>query len=358
MNLIDLAETGFAPDWLVRVGIRQLLKQRLRSLPDSAVADPSRRVAEFAERLRNSPLAIATAAANEQHYEVPVEFYQHVLGPQLKYSACHFATADASLAEAEQAMLRLTCERAELEDHMHILELGCGWGSLTMWMAQEYPHSQITAVSNSASQREFIERTSLVRQLSNVQVITADMREFATEEKFDRVVSVEMFEHMRNYEMLFRRVSQWLTVDGKAFVHVFCHRTTPYRFETEGAGNWMGRHFFTGGTMPSADLFGHFADDLAIAQQWQVDGMHYWRTCEEWLRNLDANRATILARFAQDMSAKDARRQLQRWRMFFMACAELFRFEQGQEWFVTHYLFEHARRDVGIPANVGSGTNA
>ncbi len=341
MNLIEFAETGLIPDPLVRIGIRRLLASRLRSTSASGFTEGGDSITDFTEQLRNSPLAVATDAANEQHYEVPAEFYELVLGPRLKYSSCYFETPQTSLAEAENEMLRQTCSRAGIEDSMRVLELGCGWGSLTLWIAEQFPHCQITAVSNSSSQREFIENRVQERGLSNVQIITADMREFDIDEQFDRVVSVEMFEHMRNYELLFRRVSSWLTPEGKAFVHVFCHRKAPYLFETEGAANWMGRHFFTGGMMPSEDLFGHFDDALAIEHQWRVSGLHYNRTCEAWLKNLDRNRSAILARFGQDLPAGEARKSLQRWRMFFMACAELFRYRSGNEWFVAHYLFKN-----------------
>lgn len=342
MNLIELAELGLLPDRLVRMGIRRLLAKRIQPDPalDAAAADDA--LTAFTAQLRQSPLAIATDAANQQHYEVPTLFFENVLGPRLKYSACYFADPSTSLAEAENDMLRQTCERVEIKDGMRVLELGCGWGSLTLWIAAKFPHCELTAVSNSASQRAFIEKCAAERDLSNLRVITADMREFEIDDQFDRIVSVEMFEHMRNYELLFRRVSQWLTPTGKAFVHVFCHRDTPYLFETEGAENWMGRHFFTGGIMPSEDLFSRFDDDLSIQRQWRVNGLHYWRTCEAWLKNLDRNRATILTRFRQDLPAGEAKRNLQRWRIFLMACAELFRYRDGNEWFVAHYLFERS----------------
>ncbi|MCB9939138.1 MAG: class I SAM-dependent methyltransferase [Planctomycetaceae bacterium] len=338
MNLIELAETGLVPDWLIRIGIRRLLAKRIQTVTVSKLAD-------FTDTLRNSPLAVATDVANDQHYEVPAAFFEKVLGPRLKYSSCFFDRTDASLAEAEVEMLRRTCERALIKDGMRVLELGCGWGSLTLWIAEQFPACDITAVSNSASQRSFIEARARERGLTNVRVITADMRDFATRETFDRIVSVEMFEHMRNYELLFRRVSKWLEPDGKAFVHVFCHRNSPYLFETEGAANWMGRHFFTGGMMPSEDLFSHFADDLAIEKQWRVNGMHYWRTCEAWLNNLDHHRDAILDCFRADLSDREAELSLQRWRIFFMACAELFRYRGGDEWFVSHYLFESADKE-------------
>ena len=332
MNLTQLAENGLVPDALIRVGIRRLLAKRRSQMHEANLI-------EFARLLRQSPLAVETDAANQQHYEVPAEFFEAVLGARLKYSCCLFEDRSTTLAQAENVMLRLTCDRAEIEDGMRVLELGCGWGSLTLWIAQHYPSCQITAVSNSSDQRRFIEDRADQLQLPNVEVITADMREFSTTKTFDRIVSVEMFEHMRNYDLLFERVANWLNSGGKAFVHVFCHRGSPYLFETEGTNNWMGRHFFTGGMMPSEDLFSHFGDHMQIEKQWRVSGMHYWRTCEEWLKNADRSRRQILARFRRELSPREVKVSLQRWRMFFMACAELFRYNGGDEWFVAHYLF-------------------
>ncbi len=346
MNTIELAETGWIPDVVIRLGIRRLLARRLREISSADVVAAEEHLADFTARLRSSSLAIATDRANEQHYEVPAEFFERVLGPRLKYSACDFATPEVTLAAAEEEMLRKTTERAEIEDGMRILELGCGWGSLTLWMAQHFPSCTITAVSNSASQRRFIESRARSQGYANIRVVTADMRDFTTDQKFDRIVSVEMFEHMRNYELLLRRISNWLTPEGKAFVHIFCHRETPYLFETDGAANWMGKHFFTGGMMPSANLLSHFDEHLEIEQQWRVGGFHYWRTCEAWLGNLDRNRAALLARLRQDLSAGEAQRHLQRWRIFFMACAELFRYRDGNEWFVAHYLFRNKAASV------------
>ncbi|QDV23249.1 Cyclopropane-fatty-acyl-phospholipid synthase [Aureliella helgolandensis] len=296
-------------------------------------------VAAFAREIGSGPLALESQAANEQHYEVPAQFFESCLGRRMKYSACLFPHASTSLVEAEEEMLRLTCERAEISDGMRVLELGCGWGSLTLWIAEHFPNCTITALTNSNSQREFIEQTARQRKFVNVRVITANMTEFSADEKFDRIVSVEMFEHMRNYKLLFSRLAGWLAPQGKAFVHVFCHRSTPYLFETEGADNWMGRNFFTGGMMPSVDLFSHFDDCLGIEKQWTVNGLHYWRTCEEWLRNLDSNRSRALESLSKNVGIGNAEKALQRWRMFFMACAELFRYRDGMEWFVAHYLF-------------------
>ncbi|MCO6453708.1 MAG: class I SAM-dependent methyltransferase [Pirellulaceae bacterium] len=340
MNLIEAAERSLIPDSLVRIGIRQLLSRRIReeSAVDCEVS--CRRKTELIEQLRQSPLALETDKANQQHYELPAEFFATVLGPQLKYSCCLFPDAATSLADAESRMLDLTCERADLADGMEILELGCGWGSLTTWMARRYPHSRIVAVSNSRGQRQFIEGRCRERGLDNVRVVTADMREFEIDQQFDRVVSVEMFEHMRNYRLLLDRIAGWLHPGGKLFTHVFCHRELAYLFETEGTDNWMGRHFFTGGIMPSEDLLLHFQDRLVIDRHWRVSGMHYFRTCEAWLERLDRQRDRLLPLMAATYGQSQARVALQRWRMFFMACAELFRYDHGNQWFVAHYLFE------------------
>ena len=339
MNLIDLAERNLLPDSLIRIGIRRLLRTRIKT---TLATD----LQEFASRLRECPVAVETQAANQQHYEVPAAFFELVLGPRLKYSSCLFNPAVSPLSSAEEETLRETCARAEIEDGMRILELGCGWGSLTLWIAEHYPACEITAVSNSASQRQFIETLAAKRGLKNVSIITADMQGFDIDQHFERVISVEMFEHMRNFEVLFQRVSNWLTPTGKAFVHVFCHRETPYLFESDGAANWMGRHFFTGGMMPSEALFAQFETDLTIEKQWRVNGLHYWRTCESWLSNLDRNRKVLLALFQQDLAPHEARLTLQRWRIFFMACAELFRYRSGEEWFVAHYLFQQTAQST------------
>ena len=354
-SLIALAELGILTDGMIRLGIRRLLRNRLDEIGDDVSSNSEIRLAN---ELRSSPLAISTDEANAQHYGVTSEFFCRVLGPRLKYSCCYFEHPTTSLAEAEGAMLQRTCARAEIEDGMRILELGCGWGSLSLWLAEKYPHSQITALSNSASQREFILGQANERGLSNLEIITADMREFQTQETYDRVVSVEMFEHMRNYELLFERISSWLNPHGKAFAHVFCNRTMPYLFETEGSGNWMGRNFFTGGTMPSEGLFRQFPRHLQIENQWHVNGMHYWRTCEAWLDNLDRNRESLMACFSKDTSSRSARRYLQRWRMFFMSCAEMFRYSDGKEWYVAHYLFEKTSKTEACeaPSKRGSVT--
>jgi cyclopropane-fatty-acyl-phospholipid synthase len=326
-----LGETGWLPDSLLRSGIRQMLKARLEE-------ERGRDHNAFLESLSESPIALNTHTANEQHYEVPPAFFEAVLGPRLKYSCCYYDHPNATLETAETSMLRLTCERAGIADGQHILELGCGWGSLTLWMAQHYPNAQITAVSNSRDQRLFIEERCRMQKIENVEVITADMNHFAAEGTYDRIVSVEMFEHMRNYPALLARLRSWLKKDGRLFVHIFCHRAFCYPYETEGDGNWMARHFFTGGMMPSYDIFQHFTKDFVQENRWPVNGMHYYQTAMDWLKLLDAQRDEVLDLFEQCYGPGQGARWVQRWRIFFLACAELFRYNGGREWHVAHYL--------------------
>ncbi len=333
--LIGAVEAGRVPGALVRVGIRRLLKARLR---ETRTRNNGHSVDDFLRATRAQPIAVTPQRANQQHYELPTAFFQHVLGARLKYSSCYWADDVTSLNQAEEAALRITCRNAALANDMDVLELGCGWGSLSLWMAEQYPDSRITSVSNSGSQREFIQNRAAELGLSNLSVITADMNDFQPAGSFDRVVSVEMFEHMRNYQELLGRVSNWLKPGGKLFVHIFCHRTVAYPFEVEGKSDWMAQHFFTGGIMPSASLLAHFQRDVQLEQQWHWNGRHYEKTSNAWLSKMDQNCDTIMAAF-DSTYGKDAARWFGRWRIFHMACAELFGYNDGEEWFVTHMRF-------------------
>ncbi|MBK7643050.1 MAG: class I SAM-dependent methyltransferase [Planctomycetes bacterium] len=335
-------ESGRVPDFALRAGIRRLLGRRLRELETECGADPAAALQAFATRMRASPIATHVREANAQHYEVPAEFYRLCLGPQLKYSSALFGEGVETLAAAEEAMLRTTCERAELENGQRVLELGCGWGSLSLWMAAHYPASRILALSNSASQRAWIEARARERGLENLEVVTCDVNAFQTQRRFDRVVSVEMFEHMRNWEALLERIGSWLDERGRLFVHIFTHKRFAYEFEVEGEDNWLGRNFFTGGIMPAEGLFGCFGRDLRVLRNWSVDGSHYGRTAECWLANLDRQRAQALRVLAAVHGEKRAAAWLENWRVFFMACAELWNYRDGSEWGVTHYLCERA----------------
>jgi cyclopropane-fatty-acyl-phospholipid synthase len=339
MNIIDLCERGWIPDPLARFGMRRLVAQRLR---EESAGDPAARHAAFERELRASPIAVHAQDANAQHYEVPAEFFRLHLGPRLKYSCCAYDGAGTTLAQAEDAALELAARRAELADGQRILDLGCGWGSLCLWLAGRYPRSRVTALSNSAGQRAFIEARARERGLANLDVVTGNIAEFdraGPEWNFDRILSVEMFEHMRNYQALLAKLARWLPAGGKLFVHVFAHRTLAYPFEVRDGSDWMTRHFFTGGLMPSARLLAAFQDDLRLEQQWWLDGTHYQRTASDWLARVDARRAEILEVFRRAYGAGQADVWLQRWRMFYMAVAELFGYRGGSEWGVAHYRF-------------------
>lgn len=343
VSIDRLLEKNILPDWLIRIGIRTLNRQRLRSESAGTLEERQLRFQALIERLRQSPIAINTREANEQHYELPPEFFEIVLGEHLKYSSGYWKQTTRDLSQAEKDMLELTCLRADLADARDILEIGCGWGSLTLFMAQKFPRARITAVSNSAPQRKYIEERLTRLGLRNVTIITADINEFKTAKKFDRVVSVEMFEHARNYERLFTKVSGFLKKNGKLFLHVFTHRELAYTFEPAGKSDWMARYFFTGGTMPSNHLFFYFSAPSFVAEQhWLVDGSHYARTSEAWLRNLDRNRRRIFEIFNRTYGPAGALRWFSYWRIFFLAVAELFATRGGSEWMVNHYLFRKA----------------
>lgn len=330
---IRLMERGLLPDFLIQKGIRGRLAERL-------VQEAGRDPAAFLGSMRSGPVAVDTGAANSQHYEVPASFFETVLGPRLKYSSCYWPAGVDTLAAAEESMLALCCERAGLSDGMDILELGCGWGSLTLYMAEKFPQARITAISNSASQAAFIRARAKERGLHHVAVHTCDINVFwQSPDSYDRVMSVEMFEHCRNWGELTRRVATWLRPEGRCFIHVFTHRDKAYPFEVDGNKDWMARYFFTGGIMPSHDLFERLDGALSVAADWKVNGCHYGRTLYAWLALQDKNKAAVLKQFREVYGA-DAAVWFQRWRVFWMASGELFNYAGGEEWSVSHYLLQ------------------
>ena len=344
MDTIDLCERGLIPDTLTRYGMRKLMEKRLVDEANQDGEARSRRFNAFLAELKAAPIAIETKAANEQHYEVPAAFFHKHLGPQLKYSCCLYPIGNETLAEAEQKMLELYAERAGLKDGMRILDVGCGWGSLSTWLAKRFPNSQVVGLSNSNGQREFILARAKERGLNNLSIHTGNIVtfEFAPEvlgEGFDRVMSIEMFEHMKNYGLLLQKLSRWMKADAKLFVHIFVHKLLAYHFEDKEQQDWMSRYFFTGGTMPSENLLLHFQDHVKIEQQWWVDGRHYEKTSNHWLAGMDANKAECMEILVKGYGEKEAALWFNRWRMFYMAVAEFFGYENGNQWGVGHYLF-------------------
>jgi cyclopropane-fatty-acyl-phospholipid synthase len=337
-KVISLIERGWVPDSLIRTGIRQLLRKRLSDEKNNFKKKDH--FNSFVGTLCSRPIAVDTSKANDQHYELPPSFFNLILGKYNKYSSCYWGDGATSLDEAEASSLKITCERAELSDDMDILELGCGWGSLSLWIAEKYPKSRVTSISNSNQQREFINRAAKLKNLNNLTVVTCDMNSFNAETKFDRVVSVEMFEHMQNYERLMENISSWLKINGKLFVHIFCHQRFAYFFSTEGSDNWMGRYFFTGGLMPSEDLLLKFQKNISLDNQWRWNGCHYKLTSNAWLKNMDREKINILPILEKVYGRNERNIWFQRWRIFFMACAELFGYNSGNQWLVAHYLFK------------------
>lgn len=338
---VGWTEMGLVPDSVIRAGIRRLLESKRREIRATDLEYAAYELNQFVNMMNCSPIALVPDRANEQHYEVPPEFFAEVMGDHLKYSCGYWTSNTETLSESEEAALQLTVERAGIQNGMQVLDLGCGWGSLSLWIAEKFPGCSVTSVSNSSTQREFIVGQAEQRGLSNIKVIVRDMNDFETNDRFDRIVSVEMFEHMHNYGELFNSISRWLVDDGKFFMHIFCHRSTPYEYIDKGPGDWMSRYFFSGGIMPSSDLPLRFADHLRIEKRWHWNGMHYSKTCEAWLAKMDSRKTTIMPILAECYGADQASLWWQRWRIFFMACSELFSYDQGNEWYVGHYLFQN-----------------
>lgn len=332
-------EQGYLPDSVIRWGIRRLCKQRLTQLRQDTSEKEQEQLNRFIEDMNSQPVAPVPEKANEQHYELPPEFFALVLGKHRKYSSCYWDDGTRDLNTAESKALELSCQHAKLQNGQHILELGCGWGSLTLYMAKQFPNSNITAVSNSAPQRNYILSQARKLNLQNIDVVTADMNHFSANQQFDRIVSIEMFEHMRNYHQLMSRAATWLKTDGILFIHIFNHQKYAYPFETAGDENWMGKYFFTGGIMPSAELLLYFQNDLTCKKSWLWDGTHYQKTANAWLNNIDQNKTHIMPILINAYGQSEATRWYNRWRVFFLACAETFGYAQGREWSVRHYQF-------------------
>jgi cyclopropane-fatty-acyl-phospholipid synthase len=340
MWIYKLLETDRLPDPLIRWGIRNMLAQKVKEETKPSWEARQQALIDFVEALKRSPIAIETDAANEQHYEVPSEFFDRVLGPRKKYSSAYWHDSTRTLAEAEEIMLALTCKRADVQDGQTILELGCGWGSLSLWLAEKYPNATIVGVSNSRSQKVYIDAQAKARGFNNLEILTANMVHFEIDRQFDRVLSIEMFEHMKNYEQLLARISRWLKPEGKLFVHIFTHPTFAYHYEDKDGTDWLTRYFFTGGTMPSNDLLLYFQKDLGIINQWIVNGTHYQKTANAWAENMYQNRPAVEKILSTTYGADQVKKWWVYWKVFFLACAELWGYKNGNEWMVSHYLFQ------------------
>lgn len=335
----NLLEKGMIPDGVIRWGIRSLLEQKLSDERKDAVEFAFERKLKFINSLRSGPIAVFTPEANQQHYEVPTEFFELVLGKHMKYSCGYWVEGNNDFDRSEEDMLKITCERASIRNGDAILEMGCGWGSLSLFMAERFPQSKVTGVSNSRTQKLFIDEQSRRRRLTNLEIITADINDFHIDRKFDRIVSVEMFEHMRNYQALLTKAAGFLKENGKLFVHIFTHKEFAYPYDEKDDRDWIAKYFFTGGIMPSDDLLLYFQDHLRIHHHWRVCGTHYQKTSEAWLKNMDRNKDRIIPILKKTYGEDQYVKWWNYWRVFFMACAELWGFRQGTEWMVSHYLF-------------------
>ena len=341
-KIIDtLLSYHLIPDAILRYNIQKLLRQRLEEEKQKRgenLSQSEQVELNWVQTLKNSPIAIQTDKANEQHYEVPTEFYHYALGKHLKYSSGFQKQVEDSLDQMEEQMLDLYCERAKLQDGQSILDLGCGWGSLSLFLAKKYPNSSISSLSNSATQRQYIEEQTKEKGINNIRVCTEDMNKVQFKDSFDRILSIEMFEHLRNYQLVFKKVSEWLKPDGLVFLHIFCHDSFSYPFEVKSEKDWMSKYFFSGGQMPASNLFHRFDKDLTIRKHWKVNGKHYARTSLHWLNNINKNKIQIMQLFKKIYPNREAHKMFEYWRLFFMSCEELFQWNNGEEWYVGHYL--------------------
>ena len=336
-QLISLAEKRFLPDFIVRTGIKYFLNQKLNIEKKKFGDNPKSEKNKWIEEMKKSPIALFTNKANEQHYEVPPEFFRISLGPNLKYSCAYWDTEINNLADAEEKMFKIYIERSGIKNGMSILDLGCGWGSFSLYLAKKFPNSKILAVSNSNDQSQYIKAESKKYKLNNINYLKLNMSDFKINQKFDRIVSIEMFEHMRNYEILLHKISKLLNENGKLFLHFFCHKKYVYPYEVKSNSDWMTKYFFYGGMMPSYDILSFFENDLKLIKSWKVNGNHYKKTCRAWLKNQDQNKNKIMNIF-EKCYEKDSTTWFNRWRIFWMSCEELFGYKNGSEWYVGHFL--------------------
>ena len=332
-----LLSRGLIPDFLLRRGVRSQGKQRLLMMKKG---NPINEYKDFLEEASSGDIAIHTNDANNQHYEVDSEFFQYCLGKNLKYSSCYWNEDTSGLDEAEENMLELYCKRAEVKDGMDILDIGCGWGSLSLFLANKYPQCNITGVSNSTSQKNFIDNEASKRSLENLKIITSDINDFSSSKQFDRIISIEMFEHTKNSKKLLDSINSWLKPEGTFFMHVFAHKDNPYYFDSNQNNAWMAKYFFTGGMMPNHNLFKDLKSQLSYQKSWMLSGNHYEKTSNAWLDKMDSNKEKILELFKKDNDNKTAKKKFHFWRLFFIACAEIFGYAKGSEWCVSHHLFK------------------